>query len=83
MNSGLLIGYAPDLYRVVSHWPLSSQDDDQEYYARIFTDAELRRRFDMAIDYRSELFQTVDGGSLGLRIDYRGGTVALHWPLLT
>lgn len=36
------IGYAKDIYEIVSHDVIKNRDDDQLYYTKIYLDPELR-----------------------------------------
>ena len=38
------IGYAPDVYAVVTHADIAHGDDDQLYYTRIFLDGDIQVR---------------------------------------
>lgn len=42
------IGYAPDVYAIVSDHPIADRDDDQLYYTKIFLDKEKRVRVSRA-----------------------------------
>ena len=42
LNSGGFIGFAPELFSIVSHADITPSDDDQLYYTRIFLDQKLR-----------------------------------------
>lgn len=77
LNSGLFIGYAPDLYRLAHHSSMTSTNDDQEYYAKIYVDENLRRHFNISIDYQSQLFQTIEGALNPVRLHYEGSQTVI------
>lgn len=51
---------------------MTSTNDDQEYYAKIYVDENLRRHFNISIDYQSQLFQTIEGALNPVRLHYEG-----------
>ncbi len=44
LNSGGFIGYAPDIYTIISNAKILDNDDDQLFYTKIFFNKELRVR---------------------------------------
>lgn len=50
------IGYAPDVYAIVSDHPIADRDDDQLYYTQIFLDKEKRVRVSRAHLYSPSKF---------------------------
>ncbi|XP_065582274.1 procollagen-lysine,2-oxoglutarate 5-dioxygenase 1-like isoform X1 [Artemia franciscana] len=72
LNSGGFIGYASDLYEIVSHKEIDDSDDDQLYYTLIYLDAGLRDKFQMKLDHRAEIFQNLNGAVSDIEIRFRG-----------
>lgn len=66
-NSSLLgfIGYAPELYQLVSAKEVKDTDDDQLYYTNMYLDPEMRKQLNIKLDHRSTLFQNLNG-ALGM-----------------
>lgn len=42
LNSGLFMGYAPEIYRMLSLKEVEDKDDDQLYFTMIYLDEKLR-----------------------------------------
>ncbi|KAK7129497.1 hypothetical protein R3I94_017648 [Phoxinus phoxinus] len=61
LNSGGFIGFAPEIYAIVQQWKYKDNDDDQLFYTRIFLDKEQRRKFNITLDHKSQIFQNLNG----------------------
>ncbi|XP_034233658.1 procollagen-lysine,2-oxoglutarate 5-dioxygenase isoform X2 [Thrips palmi] len=61
LNSGGFIGYAPELYKLVTAKEVKDTDDDQLYYTNMFLDPEMRKQLNIKLDHRSTLFQNLNG----------------------
>ncbi|XP_046571507.1 multifunctional procollagen lysine hydroxylase and glycosyltransferase LH3-like [Haliotis rubra] len=61
LNSGGFMGYAKDVYEMITHESVSNRDDDQLYYTKIFLDENLRDKWRIKLDTRSEIFQNLNG----------------------
>ncbi len=61
LNSGAFIGFANDIYEIVSFAPIADNDDDQLYYTQIFLNKELRDKHSMKLDTLSTIFQNMNG----------------------
>ena len=55
------MGYAPDLYEMVTSSDLANTDDDQLFYTNIFLDEKLREKLSIKLDTKSEIFQNLNG----------------------
>lgn len=55
------IGYAPDVYSVVSSRDIRNDDDDQLYYTQIFINKELREKYKIKLDTQAKIFQNLNG----------------------
>ena len=42
LNSGGIIGYAPEFYALITHKEVKDNDDDQLYYTNLFLDDNIR-----------------------------------------
>lgn len=71
LNSGGFIGYASDLYGVVSSHDIRNDDDDQLFYSQIFINKELRDKYKMKLDTHSRIFQNLNGqfGDVSLKFE--------------
>ncbi|CAG0881937.1 unnamed protein product [Cyprideis torosa] len=72
LNSGAFIGYAPEIYEIVTHHDIEDADDDQLYYTKIFLDEGLRKKLDIKLDHKSQLFQNINGATSELVLGFRG-----------
>ncbi len=73
LNSGLFIGYAPELYQALDSFAFHPhQEDDQRYYYKVYVDPVLRRQLGIQLDHRSQLFQTLEGGRNAVDIRFHG-----------
>lgn len=55
------IGYAPELYQLVTAKDVQDTDDDQLYYTHMYLDPDMRKQLNMKLDHRSTLFQNLHG----------------------
>ncbi|XP_062554119.1 procollagen-lysine,2-oxoglutarate 5-dioxygenase [Armigeres subalbatus] len=60
LNSGLFMGYASKLYRLLKT-PLKDTDDDQLYYTKAYLDEKLRNELNIKLDHTASLFQNLNG----------------------
>lgn len=70
LNSGMFMGFASDVYKVLAANSIDDTEDDQLYYTRIFLDEELRETLKIKLDSRSELFQNLNGAEKQVRMDF-------------
>ncbi|KAG9269442.1 procollagen-lysine,2-oxoglutarate 5-dioxygenase 3-like [Astyanax mexicanus] len=61
LNSGGFIGYAPEIYEIVSQWKHRDNDDDQLFYTLIYLDKAARTKHNMTLDHKSRIFQNLNG----------------------
>ena len=61
LNSGGFIGVAKDIVEIINHKTINDMDDDQLYYTKIFLDKNLRNKWKMKLDTKSEIFQNLNG----------------------
>lgn len=61
LNSGGFIGYANDLYAILTSSDIQDTDDDQLFYTKIYLDPELREKHKIKLDHKSQLFQNLNG----------------------
>lgn len=60
LNSGLFMGYADKLYKLLKT-PSKDTDDDQLYYTKAYLDKDLRKELNIKIDHMASLFQNLNG----------------------
>ncbi len=61
LNSGLYVGYAPDLWEVLSYDVIQDEDDDQLFFTKAYLDEALRKKVGFKLDHKSALFQNLNG----------------------
>jgi hypothetical protein len=70
------IGYAPELYSLVTSSAVANDDDDQLFFTRVYLNEELRNKFHIKLDHRSEIFQNLNGAIGELyRVVQRNGKI--------
>ena len=58
------MGYAPDMYELVSpDSPVPDDSDDQLYYTRLYLNQELRQEYGMLLDSQCKIFQTLNNNA--------------------
>lgn len=62
LNSGLFIGFAPEIYEMLSA-PIKNKEDDQLYYTKVFLDETQRAKLGIQLDYKSDVFQNFNGAN--------------------
>ncbi|XP_052759652.1 multifunctional procollagen lysine hydroxylase and glycosyltransferase LH3-like isoform X2 [Mya arenaria] len=70
--SGGFIGYAPEIYSIISHTAVDNTDDDQLYYTNIFLDKTLREKWSIKLDKKSELFINLHGALGDIMLKFKG-----------
>jgi hypothetical protein len=66
------MGYAPELYRMVTHASFASNGNDQKYYSKIYVNPNLRQEFGIQLDHRAEIFQSLFLAMNDIEIRYNG-----------
>lgn len=61
LNSGLFMGYAPEVYKILKFKEVADKDDDQLYYTMIYLDEKLRKDLKIQLDSMSRIFQNLNG----------------------
>ncbi|XP_055550648.1 procollagen-lysine,2-oxoglutarate 5-dioxygenase [Wyeomyia smithii] len=60
LNSGMFIGYASKVYRMLKT-PVKNTDDDQLYYTKIYLHEPIRDDLKIKLDHTAALFQNLNG----------------------
>lgn len=76
--SGGFIGYAKDIYEIVSHKEIQNKEDDQLYYTEIFLDTGLREKWNIKLDKKSEIFMNLHGALGDVMLKYKGSHSYLY-----
>ncbi|XP_069690681.1 procollagen-lysine,2-oxoglutarate 5-dioxygenase 1 isoform X2 [Periplaneta americana] len=72
LNSGGFIGYAPELYKVVTSSDVANDDDDQLFYTKVYLNEELRNKFRIKLDHKAEIFQNLNGAIADIELRFKG-----------
>lgn len=59
LNSGGFIGYASDIYAILTYAPIKNKDDDQYFFTKAYLDEKLREHHQIKLDHKSEIFQNL------------------------
>nr|CAH0113763.1 unnamed protein product [Daphnia galeata] len=72
LNSGLFMGYAPELYHILNSGEIANDDDDQLFYTKVFLDEKKRQELNIKLDHRSEIFQNLNGAVSDVELRFIG-----------
>lgn len=61
LNSGLFMGYAANIYNILSTQTVKDTEDDQLFYTNVYLNAKLREENGIKLDHKSNLFQNLNG----------------------
>ncbi|RCN30936.1 oxidoreductase, 2OG-Fe(II) oxygenase family protein [Ancylostoma caninum] len=80
LNSGLFLGYAKELYKMITVKEVADDDDDQLYYTMIYLDPKLRKELKIGLDTMSRIFQNLNGvtDDVELQFDDNGDALAYN-----
>lgn len=63
LNSGLYMGYVPEILKVLEREELKDDDDDQLYFTNAYLDEKFREEVNMRLDNTNEIFQNLNGAA--------------------
>ncbi|XP_018363864.1 PREDICTED: procollagen-lysine,2-oxoglutarate 5-dioxygenase 1 isoform X1 [Trachymyrmex cornetzi] len=72
LNSGGFIGYASDVYKILETAIIKDEDDDQLFYTTVYLQDELRLRYKIKLDHKSEIFQNLYGAVADVELRFKG-----------
>ncbi|PIO75240.1 hypothetical protein TELCIR_02729 [Teladorsagia circumcincta] len=80
LNSGLFLGYAKEVYKMISLKDVADNDDDQLYYTMVYLDEKLRKDLKIGLDSVSRIFQNLNGvvDDVELQFDDDGNALAYN-----
>lgn len=61
LNSGMFIGYAANIFNILSSQTVKDTEDDQLFYTHVYLNEELREKNGIKLDHKSNLFQNLNG----------------------
>ncbi|XP_076270326.1 procollagen lysyl hydroxylase isoform X2 [Rhynchophorus ferrugineus] len=68
LNSGLFMGYIPEVINILNRAEIEDTGDDQLYYTHAFLDKEFREKNSIQLDHMSNIFQNIFGSASNLEI---------------
>ncbi|XP_018319536.1 procollagen-lysine,2-oxoglutarate 5-dioxygenase 3 isoform X2 [Agrilus planipennis] len=68
LNSGLYMGYAPEILQLLEHQSIGDEDDDQLFFTKAYLDKELREKLQIQLDHDSSIFQNLNGAINELKL---------------
>lgn len=63
LNSGLYMGYAPEIWELLNYDTLEDAGDDQLYFTKAFLDEAFRKKLNFKLDHKSDIFQNLNGAT--------------------
>ncbi|VDM54380.1 unnamed protein product [Angiostrongylus costaricensis] len=80
LNSGLFLGYAKEVYTMVTLRDVADNDDDQLYYTMIYLEKKLRDDLKIGLDSIARIFQNLNGvvDDVELQFDDEGNALAYN-----
>lgn len=61
LNSGMFMGYAANIWKILESAKIKDTEDDQLFYTNAFLDKKLRDENQIKLDHKSVLFQNLNG----------------------
>lgn len=68
LNSGLYIGYLPEIIELLNYKSIKDTDDDQLYFSLAYLDEKLRNKLKFKLDHNSKIFQNLNGAKSKIRL---------------
>ncbi|KAJ1352963.1 hypothetical protein KIN20_009482 [Parelaphostrongylus tenuis] len=80
LNSGLFLGYAKEIYTMITLQDVADSDDDQLFYTMIYLDKKLRDELKIGLDSMARIFQNLNGvvDDVELQFDDEGNALAYN-----
>lgn len=68
LNSGMFIGYIPDVWKLLTRKEFDDTDDDQLFCTEAYLDEKFREEVQMKLDHKNEIFQNLNGVATEIEI---------------
>ncbi|XP_022258413.1 procollagen-lysine,2-oxoglutarate 5-dioxygenase 2-like, partial [Limulus polyphemus] len=86
LNSGVCLdfsytgfmGFAPQIYKIVTHEVIENMDDDQLFYTKIFLQEDLRKDLSIKLDHKADIFQNLNGAVGDVELRFSSKDSYLH-----
>ncbi|EJD75866.1 procollagen-lysine,2-oxoglutarate 5-dioxygenase [Loa loa] len=79
LNSGVFMGFAPEIWSLISYRDVEDNDDDQLYYTRLYLDKQIRLSLKMTLDSMTVLFQNLNGASNDVKLEMSGERSGMYF----
>lgn len=63
LNSGLFMGFATEMYELLTWKPVEDKDDDQLYFTEAYLDVNFRKKLKIQLDHDCDIFQNLNGAA--------------------
>lgn len=63
LNSGIFMGYANDIYKMLTVETIDDTGDDQLFYTKVYINKDVREKLNIKLDHQSEVFQNLYGAA--------------------
>ncbi|CAJ0581474.1 unnamed protein product, partial [Mesorhabditis spiculigera] len=70
LNSGLYLGYAPEIYKLLTLHEVKDSDDDQLYFTKAYLDKKTRDSLKIELDTASRIFQNLNGAQEDVELEF-------------
>ncbi|XP_015118754.1 procollagen-lysine,2-oxoglutarate 5-dioxygenase 1 [Diachasma alloeum] len=71
LNSGGFIGYASNVYAMLTTSKVKNSDDDQLFYTKIYLDPAFRKNHKIKVDHEAEIFQNLNGAVAKVELRFK------------
>ncbi|CAF1049888.1 unnamed protein product [Didymodactylos carnosus] len=78
LNSGGFIGYANDIYELITSQSINDDEDDQLFYTKIFLNEFSRSKWSIVLDTGAEIFLNLNGAIEEIKLEVNGDEVYIH-----
>ncbi|XP_043260024.1 procollagen-lysine,2-oxoglutarate 5-dioxygenase isoform X1 [Colletes gigas] len=78
LNSGSFIGYASDVYAMITYAPIKNADDDQLFYTNAYLNKKLREQHQIKLDHKSEIFHNLYAAVADVELKFEGRKTSLQ-----
>ncbi|CAF0816227.1 unnamed protein product [Rotaria sp. Silwood1] len=79
LNSGGFIGYASDIYEIISSKEnIDDDEDDQLFYTKIFLDETTRTKWSIVLDKRADIFMNLNGAADEIELPVRNDEIYVY-----
>ncbi|CAF0960178.1 unnamed protein product [Didymodactylos carnosus] len=78
LNSGGFIGYASDIYELITSQTINDDEDNQLFYTKTFLNEFTRSKWSVFLDSGAEIFLNLNGSVAEIKLEVNGDDVYVH-----